>query len=76
MQLINGWEPAVYMVICIQTFVCFTYRIYLFQTFDLFCSCIRGHHIIATLDGLSPTSAELLLRPPPLVTICPAAGAR
>ena len=40
---VNVWFPAVYMSCMSKNSVCFTYRIYPFQTFQFVCSCIRGH---------------------------------
>ena len=32
--------------------VCFTYRIYPFETFEFFCSCIRGHSVVCPPSGV------------------------
>ena len=47
---VNGWFPAVYMSCMSQNFVCFTYRIYPFETFEFFCSCIRGRCVSDRAD--------------------------
>ena len=44
---VNGWFPAVNMCARVKISVCFTYRIHPFETFEFFCSCIRGHcHVV------------------------------
>ena len=42
-----GWAPAVYMSYTrLKTAVYFTHRIYPFETFDFFCSCIWGQSLL------------------------------
>ena len=41
---VNGWFPAVYMSCMSQNFRLFLVSNLSVQTFELFCSCIRGHY--------------------------------
>ena len=52
---VNGWFPAVYMIASVKISVCFTYRIYPFETFEFFCSCIWGSMILSVHDIKRPS---------------------
>ena len=45
------WLPAVYMSYMSQNFGLFHYRIYPFEAFEFFCSCIRGHRLTGRLSA-------------------------
>ena len=42
-----GSQPFTW-VAWVKISVCFTYRIYPFETFEFFCSCIQGHCVLHT----------------------------
>ena len=58
-------EPAIYMSYISQNFRLFHYRIYPFETFEFFCSCIRRHCLCECLrSSVSRLEAPLDIPPP------------
>ena len=58
---VNGCFQAFTWVARIKISVCLTYRIYPFETFEFFCSCIRGQRREMTAALLWPTPLRVYL---------------